>query len=524
MATNSTRAVKDQTKIDETRALAEADLETFIRLVSPKQCMGGVHSEVCDWWVKDRAKRFQLLMLPRDHQKSRLVAFRVAHAITRDPTIRILYISSTSNLAEKQLKFIKDILTSPIYRRYWPDMVHVDEAKRERWTTTEIAVDDPRRREEGVRDPTVFTGGLTTNLVGMHCDIAVLDDVVTGDNAYTQEGRDRVKSQYSLLSSIEGTDAYEWVVGTRYHPKDLYSELITMEEEIYNEDGDVIGSDPLYEIFERQVEDRGDGTGQFLWPRQMRGDGKWFGFDRAILAKKRAQYLDQTQFRAQYYNDPNDAADAPVDRSKFQYYEPKLLTRSGSYWYFKDRRLNVTAAIDFAYTLSARSDYTALVVIGMDYEQNVYVLDIERMKTDKISDYYQLILRKHVKWDFRKLRAETTAAQVAIVKELKRSYLQPNGLALAIDENHPTRQEGTKQERINTILSGRYENGQMWHYRGGECQTLEEELVLRRPPHDDVKDALASAVEICIPPMGMQRQASQRARIPFNSRFGGVAL
>ena len=48
----------------------------------------------------------------------------------------ILYISSTANLAEKQLKAIKDILTCDIYSRYWPEMVNTDEGKRERWTSS----------------------------------------------------------------------------------------------------------------------------------------------------------------------------------------------------------------------------------------------------------------------------------------------------------------------------------------------------------------------------------------------------
>lgn len=511
-------------KTDEIRDAAEADLETFIRLVAPKQVMGAVHSEVCSWWTRQDAKPFQLLLLPRDHQKSRLVAFRVAWEITKHPEIRVLYISSTANLAEKQLKFIKDILTSPVYRKYWPDMVNVNEGARERWTTTEFSVDHPKRKEEGVRDPTVFTGGLTTNLVGMHCDIAVLDDVVTYDNAYTEDGRGKVEQQYSLLSSIEGTDAREWVVGTRYHPKDLYSKLLSMEEEVFDDQGEIVASAPIYEILEKAVESNGDGSGVFIWPRQQRSDGKWFGFDAKVLAKKRAQYLDKTQFRAQYYNDPNDLADSPIDRSVFQYYDQKWLSRSKGAWYFKEKRLNVYAAIDFAFSRGKRSDYTALVVIGIDANNHVYVLDVERTKTDKISDYYELILNKHVKWDFRKLRAETTAAQKAIVKELKVGYLIPNGLALSIDENHPTRHEGSKEERIDTILSPRYDNHMVWHYQGGECTNLEEELVLRRPPHDDIKDALASAIEIAIPPIHATRSSADSGNVlSFHSRFGGVA-
>ena len=249
------------------------------------------------------------------------MGFRVAWEITKRPWIRVLYISSTSNLAEKQLKFIKDLLTSEVYLRYWPEMVNEEEGKRAKWTNSEIEVDHPLRAEEGVRDPTVFTGGLTTSLTGLHCDIAVLDDVVVFENAYTKEGRDKVESQYSLLSSIEGADAEEWVVGTRYHPKDLYGMCMAMREETFDDDGEISGSTPVYEVFERAVEDRGDGTGEFLWPRQSRGDGRYFGFDRQILAKKRAKYLDRTQFRAQYYNDPNDPESQRINTELFQYYD-----------------------------------------------------------------------------------------------------------------------------------------------------------------------------------------------------------
>lgn len=504
---------------------AEADFETFIRLVSPKQVMGHVHSEICSWWTRQGHGRYQLVLIPRDHQKSRLVAFRVAWEITKRPDIRVLYISSTANLAEKQLKFIKDLITSKIYRKYWPEMTHPDEAKRERWTTSEVSVDHPKRKEEGVRDPTIFTGGLTTNLVGMHCDIAVLDDVVTFDNAYTEEGRERVKQQYSLLSSIEGTDAEEWVVGTPYDPNDLYAEMLKMEEDFYDNFGNVTESTPIYEIFTRIVEDSTErnGIGQFLWPRQMRNDGKWFGFDSGILAKKRAQYLNKSQFFAQYYCDPNDSSDSPIDRTKFQYYNRDQLMRTGGHWFMGGKRLNVYAAIDFAYSVNRRSDYTALVVIGIAGDGNIYVLDIRRIKTDKISDYFKLILDAHIKWDFRKLRAETTAAQKAIVKELKSAYLQPQGISLPIDENASSNRDGSKAERINSILQHRYDAQRIWHFQGGECQSLEEELVLKRPPHDDIKDAFAAAVEIAVPPMGFATSQT-RNPIAFNSRFGGIAL
>ena len=146
----------DKTKTDMIREAAEADLATFIRLIAPKNVMGSVHEELCAWWTREDASSHQIVMLPRDHGKSRYIGFRAAWHITKHPDCRILYVSATANLAEKQLKFIKDILTSDIHRRYWPEMVHPEEGKRERWTVTEISVDHPLRKEEGIRDPTVF--------------------------------------------------------------------------------------------------------------------------------------------------------------------------------------------------------------------------------------------------------------------------------------------------------------------------------------------------------------------------------
>lgn len=518
--TKSAKAVT----VDDIRLAAEADLVTFIKLVAPKQVLGAVHEELCSWWQRQDRRSHQIVLLPRDHGKSRMMAYRVAHHITVNPDCRILYISATSNLAEKQLKMIKDILTSSIYQRYWPEMVHPDEGKREKWTNTEISVDHPKRKEEAVRDPTVFIGGLTTSLTGLHCDVAVMDDVVVYENAYTDEGRNKVQSQYSLLASIQGGEAEVWVAGTRYHPKDLYASLIDMSEEVYDKEGNVIDSRPVYEAFERAVEDSGDGTGQFLWPVQVRSDGRRFGFNAEILARKRAQYLDRTQFRAQYYNDPNDPGELRIGRDKFQYYDRKFLTQSGGHWYYRDKKLNLYASVDFAYSLRDRADYTAIVVIAVDRDNQVYVLDIDRFKTDRIPDYYQHILELHSKWMFKKLAAEVTAAQKTIVRDLRDNYFVPQGLLLSVTEIAPTRHQGSKQERMAAILEPRYDNQSVWHFKGGHCQTLEDELVLTHPPHDDCMDALATAISIAVAPTGMlARDKSQRKdNVVYHPRFGGV--
>jgi len=354
----------------------------------------------------------------------------------------------------------------------------------------------------------------------MHCDIAVLDDVVVQENAYAMDGRNKVRGQYSLLSSIEGANAKEWVVGTRYHPKDLYHDMLEMKEVLYDDNGEPIGEESIYEIYERPVEDRGDGTGNFLWPRMQRPDGKWFGFDIKVLARKKGQYLIQQQFRAQYYNDPSDPDSKPIDYDKFQYYEPRLLKQEGGSWYYNNRKLNLVASIDFAYSLRRTADWTALVITGVDYENNIYVLDIQRFRTDKISEYFKQILDTSNRWGYRVLRAETTAAQAAIVQSLKQDFFAPHGLMIRVEEVKPTRHQGSKEERLEAILVPRYDNMQVYHFKGGMTQVLEEELVSRNPPHDDVKDALATAIEGLVRPA--QRPMNRtHDNVVAHPRFGG---
>lgn len=506
------------------RDIAESSLEEFIVLVHPKRLLGSVHREIINWWTRQDAHNHQLLLLPRDHCKSSLVAYRVAWELTKDPSLRVLFISSTSNLATKQLKFIKDILTSDHYRAHWPEMVNKDETKREKWTEREISLDHPKRKEWAIRDPSIFTAGLTSNIVGLHCDIAVMDDVVVQANAYTEEGRSKVIDQYSLLSSVETVNAREWVVGTRYHPKDLYSNLVDMELEEHDETGNVCKATPLFELFERQVESAGDGTGEFLWPRQAGQGGKWFGFDDKILAQKRAQYLNKIHFRAQYYNDPHDVDSSPIKRDLFQYYDQNYLSRRDGRWSFKGERINVFAAVDFAYSLGKRADFSSIVVVGIDNKNNYYILEIDRFKTDKISEYFNRILKLYEKWGFRKIRAEVSAAQQVIVKDLKENYIKTHGLSLVVDEYRPTRWLGSKEERILATLEPKYANRQIWHYQGGNCQALEEELMFANPMHDDIKDALTSAIDFAVPPLNFFSMAKEKmSEFSFHSRFGGTA-
>lgn len=505
-----------KTTIEEIRELAESDLFTFAKLVHPEREYGELHQKVFRWL--ERSSLDQLLLLPRAHMKSHCIEVWCCWWITKHPDTSIIYVSATTTLAEAQLYAIKNTLTSDVYRRYWPEMIHEEEGKREKWTTGAISVDHPKRRAEGIRDFTIIAAGLTTNTTGLHAEVVVADDVVVPDNAYTEEGRRKCAASMSQMASILNAGGITKACGTRYHPADIYGRWKEQMIGVYDKDDIQIGEKEMWDIIEEVVEI----DGKYIWPRTARADGKMFGFSVPILAGIREKYLDRTQFYAQYYNDPNDPESNRLDNTRFQYYDRKNISNIHGKWYFKEETLNVFAAIDFAFSLNMKADSSAIVVIGIDNAHNIYVLDIDRFKSDKINEYFERIQDMHQKWEFKVLRAEVTVAQHVIVRDLKDRFKQA-GSRLKIDEHRPNRHQGSKEERIAAALEPRYENLQVWHYKGGYTPMLEEELLMARPKHDDIKDCLAAVVEIAKAPKQKyngDRVAAQTQQ--FHTRFGGI--
>ena len=506
---------------DEIREAAEADLAVFIRLVSPQLALSQCHYDLIEWWTSSSRKDNIMVLYPRGHLKSQLMAHKTVWELTKDPTETILYVSATSDLAEAQLYQMKNIMTSSTYMKYWPDMVNQEENKRERWNATEVIIDHPARKKANIKDASIKTAGLTTNITGFHASNVKLDDVVVPKNAYTEEGRQSVSAILSQIASIKNPDAKMDCVGTRYHAKDQYNTFMNQTYTEYDDEGNPLDDHPLWDIRVEVVEK----DGQYLWPRERTPEGRWYGFSAAIMSKKRAEYEDKTQFYAQYYQNANMAGTGRLTRNCFQYYDRKFLKMIDGKWHMHGKRLNIVAAMDFAWSLRRKADWTALLVVGVDSDNQYYVLDIVRFKSDRISDYFEAILQSYSKWGFRKVRCEITAAQQVIVTDLKNNYVVPNNLPLIVDEYRPQRSEGSKEERIAATLEPKYDNRQIWHYQDGLTSALEEELLAERPQHDDLKDALTAAVDAAEPPpKGRSTVGAPKSTVIYNSRFGGVSF
>lgn len=524
---------------DEIRSICEADAFEFAQWVMPDRYYGDVHKDLFHYFQFDE-HACKLALIPRDHQKSHCMAVFVAWLITIKPWITINYVSANPRLVEAQLRVIKDILQSPQHRQLWPQHLNFirdrDGTMRHKplgtWTQREFSIDHPERKRRAVRDHTLSAstvGGVNT---GLHCEVTIFDDLVTDENYKSEAEKQAVLDCYKNFAKISSTGSQMYAVGTRYGDDDLYALMKDIQVEYTDEKGER-QKESRWAIFEKVVEDSPNrtGDGNFLWPRQQSPvTGEWFGFDARELAIKKADLQvdgDVTGFYAQYYNDPNDASLNKLSRNDFKYYNPKLLKNNGfGNWSYADKPLKIFAAADLAFTEgtginSRRRDWTAITVIGIDTEGYIYLVDIKHFQTDKIEVYYDEIIELHEYWGFRKIVVETNNGG-KLVKRYLEDEIRRRGGFLEVEGVAHTSHDGKKEERIIHALEPRYRSGTIYHHKGGFIKLLEEELILNRPPHRDLKDSLAICIEHSTSNIRRfnQEQTQHHNVVPI-TRFGG---
>lgn len=515
--------------IESKKTELENDLFAFAKYINPHYIYGDIHEEVFRWMQSDNAKN-QLLLIPRGHLKSHCLAVWCVWWITKHPWTSVVYVSATDKLAMLQLFAMKQMFESERYRLLWPEMIAERENDRSIWNKTEIRVDHPEAKKRMSRDYTIHATSIGGNNTGLHCDVLLFDDIVIDKNAYTELGRTEVAKGAGSFIAIKNAEAIVKAVGTLYHPADIYHQWMVGEEEIFDsETGDLVGMENIWEIKSHIVEDsiNRSGTGNFLWPRQMHPEsGNWEGYDIPTLARKRAEYFSTglyPEYYSQYYNDTNSETSHRVDKNNFQYYDMRNMKVYDGKVSYKEKELRVFAGMDVAWTQKRGSDYTAIAVIGVDNEGYTYILDLVRFQTSQFDEYYEEVIALHRKWGFKMIQVETNAGGKFVEQELK-NRIRMNGDSLAVKGKHATRNEGTKQERHAAMLEPRYANQSVLHFKGGLISVYEEEVILERPPHDDMVDAVCTAIDISKPAAKKNRSwmyTDTNRKVITDSRFGG---
>ena len=267
---------------------------------------------------------------------------------------------------------------------------------------------------------------------------------------------------------------------TRWHLDDTFSEIEEKEKD-------------YYDVMVRKVVE----NGKLIYPKKF--SKKFDPMKKAFVAVPDENCLDYVdylkktkpidEFMSQFMNDPISEENQLFKQEMFKY------------WTQKPEGLYVGMAVDLAISQRTEADYTALVVLGMDKDWNIYVLDYLRghwQPTDIVNNVFDMQSR----WKPHAVGMEVNGFQrtlkTAVEEEMRR-----RGQYFGIDEIR-TGPEKSKESRIKS-LEPFYRRLAVYHsawMKGKEMET--ELLTFPKGKHDDIIDAMAMALPFLSPGVGVQ--------------------
>lgn len=413
--------------------------------------------------------RSSLDLAPRGHGKSTVgdVDLCITH-ILRNPNIRIMIGSKTQTQAEA---FLKEVRThfeqNENLRRIFGDW---KTSRDNVWNDKEFTVN---RRTVIKKEATLTALGASGAVVSKHFDMIVADDLVGFENARTETQRKKLKEWFysSLFPTLE-PDGEIHILGTRYSPLDLYEDLIRSRNYKVN--------------IQRAIQIK-DGQEVSLWE------------DKFSLEKLRAVREESGLiiFNMQYQNDTELAKGKIFKYRYFRHFEEykvdydlmtvkvKILDANNvPFWV--PVRVYMGADLAISEEETEKNDYFCLTTIGVDAQNNVYVLDYlnEHLtfnaQLNAILDYgrnkFPMVER---------IGVETVQYQKSLAQEIRRLSMLP------VMNIQTSKDKVTRAMRRSAL----FENGKVYFRLGME--DLEECLLLFPDvEHDDLFDGLDFALTV----------------------------
>jgi len=399
------------------------------------------------------------------HPESLQLAFRGAgkstactitksiHLLLKDPNLRILIASKTSQNAEGFLKEIKahfegNELLAEVFGTYY------DPRKVGKWDNREIEVVP---RTSRAKEASITCVGVDGTVVGKHYDVVLSDDLVDEDNARTKYMRDKTRTWYyqTLLPTLEPPDenvphrGEHHHQGTRYHYDDLYGHLIDNELKEHH-----------------QIIPALDSEGRSPWPKKY--PPQWFN--------KRRKRAGLIIFNAQYQCDTEAMKGEVFQYDDCQYIEDKDIPDD----------LRIFMGVDLAISQKDAADHFAIVVIGMDAAKNRYVLDFFEGQL-RFSAQTAKIIKFYNKYDPIRAAIEINGYQDAQYQTLK----DDNDKDIRLKPVNQDKDKTTRAWKLSPI----FEDGRMFFKKGGNMHLMVEQLVLfPNFRYKDLFDALDLAV------------------------------
>lgn len=298
----------------------------------------------------------------------------------------------------------------------------------------------------------------------------ILDDVESDEHINNPDQRRKYLDNYNKgiqpAVDIAGTIK---VFGTILHFDSLLANLIKWH------------SGKVYRAYDPK-----DPENTLLWPQ------RWTF---ALLEKKREEMTSEhgsSAFAQEYLNDPV-SDEVRAFRQEWLWRASRQITFEA----IKGKRMNGYAALDFADSLSARADFTGVVVHLVDAQGNRYRVSCQRQKLNVLGKINLIfdVWKKWHPWGLREIGIEKKAFTDEVLPMFELECAKRNIYPI-LSELKPMKR--AKSSRIKGNLQGPYETGKIWTIIDEEGNPIEDTEALLNElynfpasKNDDLSDAEA---------------------------------
>jgi len=339
------------------------------------------HQEGLEWINRKSGKRLKLILWPRGHLKSTIFTQgETTRRLLNNPNLRAFIASSTSDMAKTFLSAIKGYLAHEKIKELYGDVIPTTKSAKY-FKNNEFELTVLSRNNIALREPSIAVAGLEATRTSQHYDLIVCDDLVVEENVGNFDQMDKVWRIWQTYLDLLEPDGEMWVIGTRYHPLDLYGRILTDYVDPRCYDGytttHVDGCSCEFDVSVMQLR---DADGGYIF------DSK---FDDKI-AKQLLNIKGQRFFSCQYENNPSSADTVWFDQKEIDNAlvsrEEIDAIRSKLVWYM---------ACDPAESLERRSSFTAVINVGVDHSSGVWYVDFAKQARVDTGGFIKLIFDSH---------------------------------------------------------------------------------------------------------------------------------
>lgn len=415
-------------------------------------------TKLMKWEIQNLA-----ICMPPRAWKSRLMQEVIAYMFGIMPGIDILYTGHSLNLLQWFSRNIRNRINSKEYQVLFNTKIASDSSAVNNWNI-----------EKG-GEFAIY--GVGWGITGKGGHFLFLDDpYATRQDAESSTVRRTVSDWYwsTLLSRKQNDKAKQVIIMQRWREDDLIGEILEREWEKW----EVLKIPALDENWES------------FWEEKF---SKEYFED---LRKKSPLF-----FLSQYQQEPVTDGNGDFKKEYFKRVEQYTVAE-------RLERMNIATFIDPAISEKQEADNTAIVTVGVDEMSNIrYVLEVKPMKASP-DEIMHALFQTAKSWQY---KGKSYKAGIEVVQYQKmlalaiRDKMVREDFYFFLEEIHP---RWEKEARIRSILQPLYASGQIYHSDTINIHLLEEEL-LKFPKwkHDDMIDALASAVSMLSSQVNNQNNA-----------------